>query len=238
MPIEPTILFQQAEDFLRRHIKSKAVREAERRRSRRRTEDVIRRLGRATLLGGSGGAGILVYGAVAAPLAGPGLIAAVGATAVVAGAALLWPSRRAGRSGEFSKEELAALPAEAEEWLLLQRPQLPGRAAPVLDLIFQRLADLQPHLGLIDHNSTLAWEARRLIGDHLPNLVADYCGLPSVTHERDPEVKTRLIEGLTTLAEQLADLCEEVSRDQRHMFETRGRFIESRYRDGDRLSGR
>jgi hypothetical protein len=238
MPIEPTTLFQHAEDFLRRHIKSKAVREAEKRRSRRRTANAMRRLGRATLLGGSGGAGILLYGAVAAPLAGPVLIAAVGVTAVAAGAALLWPSRRASAAGGFSREELATLPVEAEEWLLLQRPQLPGRAAPALELIFQRLADLQPRLGEVDPNSTLAWEARRLIGDHLPNLVADYCALPSITHERDPEVRTRLIEGLTTLSEQLADLCEEVSRDQRHLFETRGRFIESRYRDGDRLSGR
>jgi hypothetical protein len=235
MPIEPTSLFQQAEDFLRRHLKSKAVRQAEKRRRQRRNEEAMRRLRLAAILGGTGGAGILGYGAAVAPLGSTALIAAVAAIALTSGAALLWPKRH-GWGGDFSREELAALPVEAEEWLLLQREYLPGAAAGALDAILDRLADLQPRLGEIDPNSALAWEARRLIGDHLPNLVADYCALPSVTHQRDPQVRTLLINGLSTLADELAHLCEEVSRDQRMMLETRGRFIESRYRD--RLSGR
>jgi len=238
MPFDTERFLGQAEDFLRRHLKSKAVREAEKRRLQRKMDEAMRRARRALLLGGTGGAGIAGYTLAVAPLGTTAMMTAGAATLAAAAAALVWPTRRPIGRGVFSREELAALPGEAEEWLLEQRPKLPGRATPALDIIFQRLADLQPRLAEIDPNSSLAWEARRLIGDHLPNLIADYLALPSVTHERDPEVRTRLIEGLATLANELADLCEEVSREQRMMFETRRRFIESRYKDGDRLSGR
>ncbi len=49
---------QQAGDFLRRHLKSKAVREAEKRRLERKTQDAARRFGRATMVAGTSGAGL------------------------------------------------------------------------------------------------------------------------------------------------------------------------------------
>ena len=220
--------FQQAEQFLRRHIKTKAVRAAEKRRRERKARDAARRFGRAAAVAGASGVGIAGYSIAVAPLVGITLAAAGGAAALAAAAAAAWPSR--GATG-FSGAELAALPGAAEDWLLDQRMNLPARAGPALDAILSRLADLQPQLGMIDPNSTLAWDARRLIGDHLPRLIEAYCELPASTRDEDPAFRDHLITGMATLADELGSLCREVSKERLLRFEAHGRFIQSKYRD-------
>ena len=233
--------WQRAEDFLRRQMKSKAVREAEKRqiewKSRekkltweRQTREAGKRLGRATAVAGVSGAGIAGYTIAVAPLAPPLLLAAGAAALVAATAALAWP---AGQEDEaaFSREELAALPFKAEEWLLKKRLELPLSASPILDRIFVALGDMYPHLGTIEPNSTLAWEARRLIGNHLPRLIEAYSELPSSARETEPEFQQRLLQGLGIVADEMVRLAKEVCRESLTSFETHGRFIETRYRD-------
>jgi hypothetical protein len=188
-----------------------------------------RRFRRVATFGGLSGAGVACYAIVAAP-AGPLLIVAGAAALAVTTAALLWPARRA-TDGPLSAAELEALPGEAEEWLLGQRPALPVEAFASLDAILVHLGDLGAGLGAVNPGSTLAWEARRLIGSHLPQLVYAYCELPSAARDEDPAHGERLIAGLATLAEALARLSTEVNRDRLMRFETQGRFLESRYRD-------
>ena len=217
-----------AEDFLRKHMKSKSVREAEKRRQERRQREAARKFKRAAAAGGVTGAGAFAYAVTLAPFASA--LVAAGAVAV-AGAALtgLWPGRKSPK--QFSSEELQALPVQAEEWLLDQRMMLPREAWPVYETILDSLGELPRHLAKVDPNATLAWEARRLIGEHLPTLIATWCGLPATVRER-PEEVYRLVEGMRTIAGELARLAEEASRDDRFLFETRQRYLDSRYRDG------
>ena len=217
-----------AEDFLRRHIKSKSVREAEKRRQERRQREAARKFKRAAAAGGVTGAGAFAYAVTLAPFASA--LVAAGAVAV-AGAALMgmWPGRQGPK--QFSSEELQALPVQAEEWLLDQRLMLPQEAWPVFETILDTLGELPRHLSRVDPNSTLAWEARRLIGEHLPTLVATWCGLPAIVRERTEE-KSRLCEGMRTIADELARLAEEASREERFLFETRQRYLNTKYRDG------
>ena len=221
-----------AEDFLRRHWKSKAVREAERRRRERRAREAARRIRRGAAAGLLSGAGVVGYSLAVAPAGSAGLIAA-GAAVLLA---LAWPARRRG-DGPFSSAELGALAGEAEEWLLVRRAALPGRALPDVDSILCHLGDLQPHLERIDPRSTLAWEARWLVGDHLPRLVDAWCDLPGASRAAEPELADRLVEALATLEDELARLCREIARPRQIDFEARGRFIESRYKEDETLRG-
>jgi hypothetical protein len=215
-----------ADDFLRRHIKTRAVRDAERRRVERRRRAALRQGRNAVLAGGVSAAGGF---AVAAALAPPVALAAAGGAALVGILGLrFWETRK--REG-FSSEELAALPAHAEEWLLDIRPLLPRGTEAALDTILVHLGDLPPYLASLHPNETLAWDSRRLLGDHLPTLVDAWCKLPSVTREGDREARSRLCQGLETLAEELSRLTAELSRDERMRLETQSRFVESRYRD-------
>ena len=231
MPFEIRVVLKQAEDYLRRHIKSKAVKDAEKRVRDRKARATGRRVKRAAAVGGVSGAGVICYGVIAGAAA-PGLAVAGAAALAVMTAALVWPSGRR-TDGPLSAEELAALPGEAEEWLLAQRPTLPPEAFGPMDPIFVHLADLEMGLADIGHNSTLAWEARRLLADHLPRLVHAYCELPAAARDQDPSHAQRLVAGLETLTEALERLSKEVNRDRLMRFETQGRFLDSRYKDPD-----
>jgi hypothetical protein len=219
-----------AEDFLRRTMRSRAVREAEKRRDERRSAEAWRKSRRAATLGGTSAAGTFAYAATIAPLASAAIAAGA---AAVAGLAIygMWSSR-AQEPAKLSKEELAALPCKAEEWLLERRLALPATAGAPLDAILDALGDLPPRLGKLEPNSTLAWEARRMIADHLPTLVESWCALPAATRERDFETRERLIDGLGTIAKELGRLCEEASHEERMAFETRRRFLDARYGEG------
>jgi hypothetical protein len=231
-------LLRQADEYVRRHIKSKAVRAAEQRRVERRSVEATLRLKRAALLGGASGAAILGAGALVAPVAGPVLLAVGGGALLLGLGSLFRPSRRGAEGADFSPVDLAALPGEAEDWLLDRREGLPLESRPLLDRIFQRLGDLQPHLATLAPHSTAAWEARRLLGDHLPRLILAYEAIPGSVREEDREVRARLCSGLATVADALDELCREICRDPLRTFEIHGRFIESRYRGEDpRLRG-
>lgn len=226
-------LMRRADEYLRRNMKSKAVRAAEKRREQRQTREAGLRLKRAALVGGASGAAILGVGTLIVPVAVPVLAAAGGGALLLGFGSLFRPSRRRSADGDFSQAELAALPGDAEDWLLGRREGLPLECRPQLDRIFQRLGDLQPHLATLAPNSGASWEARRLLGEHLPGLILAFEAIPGSAREEDPEVRSRLRSGLETVADALDELCREVCRTPLMTFETRGRFIESRYRGED-----
>jgi hypothetical protein len=227
-------MIRQADEYLRRGMKSKAVRAAEKRRSERQSREANRRIRRAALIGGASGAAILGVGALVAPVAVPVLAAAGGSALVLAVGSLFRPSRRGASGDDFSPAELAELPGDSEDWLLEQRETLPLDCRPQLDRIFQRLGDLQPHLAALAPQSTAAWEARRLLGDHLPRLILAYEAIPVSVREEDRDVRARLCAGLETVADALDQLCREICRNPLMTFETQGRFLETRYRGEDK----
>jgi len=229
LPLDPDRALERAEEFLRRHMKSKATREAERRARERRAREFGRRLGRAAAVTGASTVGVLGYGLAVAPVGATGLIAAGAATVAAAAAALIWPSRRPQGTAALTMVGLGTLTSEAEDWLLRQRGSLPGKALPAIDAILSRLHDLQPHLAALAPADPMAGEARRLIGEHLPRLVDSYLGVPAAAREGNPEIARRLVDGLGIVAAELTRLCEEVGKDRLLSFETQGRFLETRY---------
>jgi hypothetical protein len=71
-----------------------------------------------------------------------------------------------------------------------------------------------------------------MIGEHLPVLVNGWTALPAATRERDGEILDRLVSGLGTISAELTRIAEDASRDERLSFETRERYLGSRYGDG------
>jgi hypothetical protein len=226
-------LLRQADEYVRRNLKSKAVRSAEKRRAERKSREAEARIVRAAWVGGASGATIFGIGVLVAPVAVPVIAAAGGGALLLAVGSLFRPSRRRGGEGDFSRTELAELPGDAEDWLLDRRETLPLDCRPQLDRIFQRLGDLQPHLASLAPHSTPAWEARRLLGDHLPRLILAFEDIPPTIREEDPEVRARLHSGLETVADALDSLCRDICRNPLMALETQERFLERRYRGED-----
>ena len=123
----------------------------------------------------------------------------------------------------------------------LRRSALPAPAARRLDSIGQQLPLLESRLTEVDALDPLAQDARRLMGKHLPELIERYERVPpAYRSERDGEgltVDERLVASLDAARTALDDIGVKLAREDLTAFETQGRFIESRYKDGADFKG-
>ncbi|HKU36833.1 MAG TPA: hypothetical protein VJR89_01765 [Polyangiales bacterium] len=130
--------------------------------------------------------------------------------------------------------ELKSLPAETESWLEHQRTTLPGAAQASIDGITRKLTAIRPQLLALPADTPLAVEARRLIGEELPELVRGYQKLPRELQRKPlhggatPE--RRLIEGLATIDDEIDRLQARLAADDLHALATQQRYLEMKYK--------
>ncbi|MGE0179215.1 MAG: hypothetical protein AB7O91_05290 [Sphingomonas sp.] len=147
----------------------------------------------------------------------------------------MWPGERA--IVDY-KEDMPnhAVVQRLDSLLVRKRAALPAPATRTIDAISQQLPLLESRLGDTSQLDPLAQDARRLMGKHLPELIERYERVPSAYRsERDGEgltVDQRLVQGLDAAKTALDDLGRRLAREDLNAFETQGRFIESRYKDG------
>lgn len=231
---------RRSEELVRRNLGSRASRDRARQKVERGARSVLRRMRNAALtfvgllvlliLGFATGTLGIVSGLL-------GLVAAFVITLMV----LFWPARqrpiappRTIDGGTVTRLDLLA--NQAEGYLLDRNQALPQLAAPALDRIVLRLRDLEPSLATVPADVPIGGEAQRLIGQHLPGLIDNYLSLPPSERPFDGDNSRRLAESLGIVADELDHLCERIGEERRTGFETERRFLETRYRDGDRLS--
>lgn len=117
-----------------------------------------------------------------------------------------------------------------------RRTALPAPAARRVDAIAQQLPLLESRLAEVDPLDPLAQDARRLMGKHLPDLIDRYEKVPAAYRaQRDGEgltVDERLVASLDAARTALDEIGTKLHKQDIDAFETQGRFIENRYRDG------
>ena len=242
MAFELERVLYETEDFLMRALRSPSARQANKRRMRRKMGEFLRRLRRAAWIL----AGLLAALVAASLFAKVGFLAwlvGVPTAFLIAFLSLFWS--RGGRGTAADAPNMAQaegmkldeLARRAEDGLIDRCRDLPGRALPAADAIIARLNELQPHLGALDPASTLAGDARRLIGRHLPCLIDSYLALPDADRAPRSESSTRFTESLDIVAEEMDHLLDQCCRDRHVSFETQSRFIEARYKEDGRLRG-
>ena len=128
-----------------------------------------------------------------------------------------------------------------DSFLHRRRQALPPPAAQRVDAISRQLPLLESRLHEVPLLDPLAQDARRLMGKHLPELIERYERVPAAyRQERDGEgmtVDERLVVSLDAAREALDDIGKKLTRQDLNAFETQGRFIESRYKDGGDIHG-
>ncbi|HYD12276.1 MAG TPA: hypothetical protein VEC11_05465 [Allosphingosinicella sp.] len=242
MSFELERVLYETEDFLRRAIGSPTRRAAKRRRAQRKWEEFGRRARRSGFIV----AGLMVV-LLGFSLFKPGLFFAwIFAVPVILflGIVLMFqPTRHARKMEEEARLTPHTLPlpelaVRAEEGLLDRCDELPGRALPAADRIMAGLREIQPHLHELGPNDeALAGDIRRLIGQHLPQLVDSYLALPDQARASNAESSRRFVESLDIVAGEMDHLLEQCCRDRQSHFDTHSRFIETRYREDDNLRG-
>ncbi len=143
---------------------------------------------------------------------------------------------------EYSEElPTRTVVQQLERMLGDHRSALPAPAARRIDAIGQQLPLLEHKLAELDPLDPLAQDARRLMGKHLPELIDRYERVPAqYRSEREGDgmsVDERLVAGLDAARTALDEIGAKLSKHDIDAFETQGRFLESRYKDGSVAEG-
>ena len=148
----------------------------------------------------------------------------------------VWPGGEPKRIEYSEQVPTRTVVQQLESLLVRERPALPAPAARRADAISAQLPLLESRLAEVDPLDPIAQDARRLMGKHLPELIDRYERVPAAyRHERDGDgltVDERLSASLEATTNALGEIGSKLAHADRQAFETQGRFIESRYKDG------
>jgi hypothetical protein len=116
-----------------------------------------------------------------------------------------FPRMKVPSRASLSGSDVRSLVGRTEIWLEHQRPALPAPAVGLVDQIGLQLDALGSQLDGLPENTPAAAEVRKLVGEHLPELVASYTAIPR--HLRGEE------RGGRTPDQQLADSLGKISTE-------------------------
>ena len=135
--------------------------------------------------------------------------------------------------------EIAQLPAQTDDWLEQQRTFLPFAAQAKLDSIGQRLDALALQVQKLDAKQPVALDLRRLLGEELPELINAYRKVPSGLQTKPlhdgPSPERRLVDGLSTIDEQIGHMHERLAAADLNALATHQRYLDLKYKRDDDL---
>jgi len=139
---------------------------------------------------------------------------------------------------KLAHTDLKALPLKTEIWLDNQRKALPAPAIPIVNAIGTRLETLAPQLARLDPQEPAALEIRRLLSDHLPELVTGYQSIPPTLRHtprngRVPDAQ--LVEGLSVIEQEIASMTEQLASGDLDKLATHNRYLELKYQEAKQL---
>ncbi|MDH2131564.1 hypothetical protein N5J77_10550 [Sphingobium yanoikuyae] len=224
-----------AEAVLRRH--SERGKSLTSRARERRNASIMRRLGRI-----AGAAFAIIIAAMVAgwfmPLGTSGVMIVLGLLLVTTLFFALLPGERAVSPDKLADTALTALPLKTEIWLENQRKALPAPAVTLVDSIGVKLETLAPQLERLGEQDPAAHEIRKLLADHLPELVTGYQSIPAPLRreERNGRVpEKQLIEGLSVIDAEIGRMSEQLASGDLDKLATQNRFLELKYQEAKEL---
>ena len=154
----------------------------------------------------------------------------LGAAAVYA--LMRYPEMPMPTTESLRQTDLGTLAGKTEIWLEAQRPALPAPAIPVVQNIGLRLDALAPQLQTLAETDPASREVRKLVGEHLPELINGYKRIPEPLRRQDNGGKTpeqQLVDGLKRIDREIETMTGQIARGERDKLATRERFLEIRY---------
>jgi hypothetical protein len=184
---------------------------------------------------------VLIASAVAGfilPLGTTGVMIALGVMIAAVLLIMALPGERSVATASLAQTDLAALPLQTEIWLDNQRKALPAPAVTLADSIGVKLETLAPQLERLNPNDPAALEVRRLLSDHLPELVTGYQSIPVPLRreERNGRVpEKQLIEGLGVIEAEIDRMTQQLASGDLDKLATQNRFLELKYQEAKDL---
>jgi hypothetical protein len=134
--------------------------------------------------------------------------------------------------GALNRGDVRATVGRTQLWLESQRADLPVPAARQLDAIGTRLDALGTQLAGIDPSEPAVGDVRRLIGEHLPGMVASYTRIPAHLRNETRSGKTadaQLTEGLAKISDEIDALSRRLAEGDIDALATEARYLDYRY---------
>lgn len=185
---------------------------------------------------------VVLLGSVVAgfvlPLGTTGVMIALGVMIAALLLIALLPTETKVKSEALAQTPLTALPLQTEIWLENQRKALPAPAITLVDSIGVKLETLAPQLERLDPQDPAAQDVRRLLSDHLPELVTGYQSIPQPMRreERNGRVpEQQLIDGLGVIDAEIARMSEQLASGDLNKLATQNRFLELKYQEAKEL---
>lgn len=172
------------------------------------------------------------------PLGTTGVMVALGLIMAALLLIALLPSEPRVRTQALAAAPISALPLQTEIWLNNQRKALPAPAATLADSIGVKLETLAPQLERLTDQEPAAQEIRKLLSDHLPELVTGYESIPVPLRrqERNGRVpEQQLVEGLNVIDTELARISETLASGDIDKLAVQNRFLELKYQEAKEL---
>jgi len=187
----------------------------------------------ATVLVGAGIAGF-VFGGIGTM----GVLLVMGLLVACLAFAFIPTEERILEPGRLAQADLGTLPYKTEIWLDNQRRALPAPAIPIVNAIGNRLETLAPQLAKLDPREPAAVEVRRLLSDHLPELVTGYQSIPEPLRHvprngRVPDAQ--LVEGLSVIEQEIADMTAQLAHGDLDKLAAHNRYLELKYQEAKQL---
>jgi hypothetical protein len=177
-----------------------------------------------------------IVGLAVIPLGIFGALAVLMVMTAVTIAIAFAPGPRPVNVEKLAKSDLKTLPVQTTRWLDAQRAALPAPAVLVADRIGLRLDTLGTQLASVGDDVAIGADVRRLVAEQLPDFVRDYQRVPRELRGTERNGKTpdrQLVEGLELIEREIGQISEELARGDLDSLETRGRFLEMKYKDGE-----
>lgn len=143
-----------------------------------------------------------------------------------------YPKMPIPKAEDLSKEKLDVLAGKTEIWLEHQRPALPSPAITLVDGIGVQLDQLAPQLQQLDEREPAAMEVRKLVGEHLPELINGYKKIPPHLRREERNGSTpdqQLINGLGVIRNEIDTVTRQLANGELDKLAVRGRFLELKY---------
>ena len=194
---------------------------------------LFKKLGRAALGVGAVLVGASVIGGIISGLGFWGVMATALAIGGVTWVTMNYPKMKIPTPETLVQSDLKTLAGKTEIWLETQRPMLPPPAAKIVDGIGVQLDMLAPQLQKLNEGDTAAYEIKKLMGEHLPELISGYRAIPASMRQKaedgDKSPDDKLVGGLELIEKEISGVTKQIAKGDLDNFSIRGRYLEMKY---------
>ncbi|HUQ13437.1 MAG TPA: hypothetical protein VM055_04095 [Novosphingobium sp.] len=132
----------------------------------------------------------------------------------------------------LNEGDVRTMVGRTELWLESQRPALPAPAVQLVDQIGLQLDALGLQLQGIDPNQPAAVEVRKLVGEHLPEMVSTYRRIPAHLRTEERSGRTpdqQLADGLGKISAEIDQVTRQLAAGDLDSLAVRDRYLDYRY---------